>query len=118
MKNRNETSASPKVGRQRIYTNEQRKERNRKAQAAFRLRRDKYTKALEDTMLQLKTSLGKLEEKNLELAERVQQAEQRYSELNTQMMLIQSLLHPISTDNLVEQTLANISKIVYFVESV
>ena len=113
MKNRSEPNTAVKVGRKRIYTNEQRKERNRKAQADFRVRRNKYTKSLESAMLQFEILIKELKEENSKLAERAQQAEQRYNDLNAQMNLIQSFLYPVSVSNQDVQVLADISKFCY-----
>ncbi|KAI8372636.1 hypothetical protein EDC96DRAFT_542148 [Choanephora cucurbitarum] len=107
MKNTSEPKTAAKVGRQRIYTNEQRKERNRKAQADFRVRRNKYTKSLESAMLQFEILIKKLKEENSKLAERAQKAEQRCNDLHAQMSLIQSLLHPVSMGNQDVQVLAD-----------
>lgn len=51
-------------GRHRIFTNEQRKDRNRLAQAAFRERRSQYTKTLESTIANLETIICELQESN------------------------------------------------------
>jgi hypothetical protein len=51
-------------GRHRMFTNEQRKDRNRLAQAAFRERRSQYTKTLESTIKNLETIICELQDSN------------------------------------------------------
>ncbi|ORZ03084.1 hypothetical protein BCR43DRAFT_482716 [Syncephalastrum racemosum] len=48
-------------GRHRIFTAEQRKDRNRLAQAAFRERRNQYTSTLEKTVIELETIIRELQ---------------------------------------------------------
>jgi hypothetical protein len=51
-------------GRHRIFSNEQRKDRNRLAQAAFRERRSQYTKELESAIEDLEKIITELQESN------------------------------------------------------
>ncbi|KAI9284090.1 hypothetical protein BC943DRAFT_326316 [Umbelopsis sp. AD052] len=51
-------------GRHRLFSNEQRKDRNRLAQAAFRERRSQYTKTLECTIENLETIICELQDSN------------------------------------------------------
>ncbi|KAG2174371.1 hypothetical protein INT43_004394 [Umbelopsis isabellina] len=60
----NSISKRKQVGRHRIFTNEQRKDRNRLAQAAFRERRSQYTKELESVVEDLETIIKELQESN------------------------------------------------------
>lgn len=48
-------------GRHRIFTAEQRKDRNRLAQAAFRERRSQYTSTLENTVVELEAIIRELQ---------------------------------------------------------
>lgn len=48
-------------GRHRIFTVEQRKDRNRRAQAAFRERRSRYTHTLEQTVVELESIIRELQ---------------------------------------------------------
>lgn len=48
-------------GRHRIFTAEQRKDRNRLAQAAFRERRNQYTRTLENTVVELEAIIRELQ---------------------------------------------------------
>lgn len=64
-------------------------------------------------MLQFEILIKELKEENSKLAERAQQAEQRYNDLNAQMNLIQSFLYPVSVSNQDVQVLADISKFCY-----
>jgi chromosome segregation ATPase len=66
-----------KGGRQRQFSNEQRKDRNRQAQAAFRERRSKHTKALEDTITDLRTMVQILQQNVMQTKERAEKAEKR-----------------------------------------
>lgn len=60
----NSISKRKQVGRHRMFTNEQRRDRNRMAQAAFRERRSQYTKELESVVEDLETIIKELQESN------------------------------------------------------
>ncbi|KAF7720942.1 hypothetical protein EC973_005751 [Apophysomyces ossiformis] len=60
---------------------EERKDRNRIAQAAFRARRSKYTQTLEQALLRLDKQVQELQESNRLANERAAKAEQMWAEL-------------------------------------
>ncbi|ORX49098.1 hypothetical protein DM01DRAFT_1385244 [Hesseltinella vesiculosa] len=64
-------------GRHRVFTNEQRKVRNRQAQAAFRHRRNEHKKTLESTIQDLKQQQAVLEQTALEAIRRAEHSEKR-----------------------------------------
>ena len=61
------TTNRPHGGRHRIFTEEQRKVRNRQAQAAFRERRSQYTQTLQETVLGLEKIITELQVKKSKL---------------------------------------------------
>lgn len=81
-----------KVGRHRIYSNEQRKDRNRKAQAAFRDRRSQYTKNLEAALLELEKKANDLKTSNSQMEERAKTAEARCAQLTLEVNSLHKLL--------------------------
>ncbi|KAI8077274.1 uncharacterized protein B0P05DRAFT_544314 [Gilbertella persicaria] len=88
-----------KAGRHRIYTNEQRKARNREAQAAFRDRRNKHTKTLEDSIVHFETMIKDLKESNIQTTERAEQAEERCRHLESELSCLQKLVQTVLIDN-------------------
>jgi hypothetical protein len=102
-----ETSeCTSKVGRHRLYSKEQRKDRNRQAQAAFRDRRSKYTKNLEAAMVKFEEKIKTLEEINSKTAERAQLAEECCTKLDSEVVSLQKLLQIALADNQRLQTQA------------
>lgn len=89
----------PKVGRHRVYSNEQRKDRNRQAQAAFRDRRSKYTQTLESAIVTFEETIKHLKEFNNETMKRAQVAEERSHHLASQVVSLQRLLEMALADN-------------------
>ncbi|CAO3581876.1 unnamed protein product [Absidia cylindrospora] len=65
------------AGRHRLYTNEQRKDRNRQAQAAFRARQSLNSKTQKETITELQHMVDMLQETTLEANERASFAEKR-----------------------------------------
>jgi phage shock protein A len=90
---------SSKAGRHRLYSNEQRKDRNRQAQAAFRDRRSKYTKTLEAAMLKYEDTIESLKEDNNTLIQRAEAAEQRSTKLDSEVANLQKLLQMALAEN-------------------
>jgi predicted nuclease with TOPRIM domain len=99
MKTLNTNECVSKAGRHRLYSNEQRKDRNRQAQAAFRDRRSKYTKDLEAAVLKFEEKIKTLEETNSRTTERAQLAEDRCTQLNLEVTSLQKLLQITLADN-------------------
>ncbi|GAN02651.1 hypothetical protein MAM1_0026c02096 [Mucor ambiguus] len=93
------TQPAPKVGRHRVYSNEQRKDRNRQAQAAFRDRRSKYTQTLENAIVNFEETIKDLKESNSQTMKRAQVAEERSHHLASQVASLQRLLEMALTDN-------------------
>ncbi|KAJ2961531.1 hypothetical protein NQZ79_g3280 [Umbelopsis isabellina] len=69
------------VGRHRIFTNEQRKDRNRLAQAAFRERRSQYTKELKSVVEDLETIIKELQESNRETSRQLDEVKEENGNL-------------------------------------
>lgn len=88
-----------KVGRHRIYSNEQRKDRNRKAQAAFRNRRNEYTKNLEAALLEFENKVAGLKVSNTQLEERAKTAETRCAQLASEVNSLHKLLQLALSNN-------------------
>ncbi|KAI9271530.1 hypothetical protein BDA99DRAFT_556762 [Phascolomyces articulosus] len=86
-------------GRHRIFTEEQRKVRNRLAQAAFRERRSQYTQTLQQTVLDLEKIIQELQESNRNTSVRAEIAEQRCVDLEKQNNLLQQLISTVSAEN-------------------
>lgn len=90
---------APKVGRHRVYSNEQRKDRNRQAQAAFRDRRSKYTQTLETAIANFEETIMNLKESNNQTMKRAQAAEERSHHLASEVASLQRLLEMALADN-------------------
>ncbi|KAK4520204.1 N-alpha-acetyltransferase 50 [Mucor velutinosus] len=90
---------APKVGRHRVYSNEQRKDRNRQAQAAFRDRRIKYTQTLENAIVNFEETIKNLKESMNQTMKRAQVAEERSHHLASQVVSLQRLLGMALADN-------------------
>ncbi|KAG2200117.1 hypothetical protein INT46_000199 [Mucor plumbeus] len=90
---------APKVGRHRVFSNEQRRDRNRKAQAAFRDRRNKYTNTLETAIVGFEETIKSLKETNNQSIERAQVAEERSQQLSSEVISLQRLLEMVLADN-------------------
>lgn len=88
-----------KPGRHRLYSNEQRKDRNRQAQAAFRDRRSKYTRDLETTIIKFEEKIKILEETNSKTVERAELSEKRCIQLDLEVVSLQKLLQIALVDN-------------------
>lgn len=88
-----------KAGRHRIYSNEQRKDRNRKAQAAFRDRRNNYTKTLEVALLKFEDKIQGLEDAQIKSIKRAEVAEERCSWLDSEVASLQKLLQIALVEN-------------------
>ncbi|KAI8991706.1 hypothetical protein BDF20DRAFT_831723 [Mycotypha africana] len=107
MSNNDEISKSkPKVGRHRIYSNEQRKDRNRLAQAAFRHRRSNYTKFLEETVTGHEKRIHDVEELSRKSEERAQLAELRCFHLENEVAHLRKLLQIALANNGIQQQAA------------
>lgn len=96
--NSNEQYA-PKVGRHRVFSNEQRRDRNRQAQAAFRDRRNKYTNTLETAIVGFEETIKNLKEVNNQSVKRAQVAEERSQQLSSEVISLQRLLEIVLADN-------------------
>ncbi|KAG2223823.1 hypothetical protein INT45_001957 [Circinella minor] len=96
-------------GRHRIFTEEQRKVRNRQAQAAFRERRSQYTQTLQETILGLEKIITELQESNRNTSVRAEIAEQRCIDLEKQNDILQQLISTVTAENqrLLQQQLPN-----------
>lgn len=94
-----ETAVSSKAGRHRLYSNEQRKDRNRQAQAAFRDRRSKYTKTLEVAILKFEDTIEELKEINTKSLQRAEVAEERCVQLTSEVTNLQKLLQMALAEN-------------------
>lgn len=88
-----------KAGRHRIYSNEQRKDRNRKAQAAFRDRRNNYTKTLEDALLKYKDKIQDLEDSRTSSIQQAKTIEERCDRLDSEVTSLQKLLQQVLAEN-------------------
>ncbi|KAI8647461.1 hypothetical protein BD408DRAFT_408597 [Parasitella parasitica] len=95
----NPDTNNPKVGRHRVFSNEQRKVRNRQAQAAFRDRRSKYTNSLETAILNFEETIKNLKETNNQSMKRAQLAEDRSHHLASEVVSLQKLLEMALADN-------------------
>jgi molybdopterin converting factor small subunit len=95
----NQEMTSSKAGRHRLYSNEQRKDRNRQAQAAFRDRRSKYTKTLEVAILKFEDTIEELKETNTKSIQRAELAEEQCSQLNSEVNNLQKLLQMALAEN-------------------
>ncbi|KAI9478251.1 MAG: hypothetical protein EXX96DRAFT_570160 [Benjaminiella poitrasii] len=95
----NNEQLNPKAGRHRLYSNEQRKDRNRQAQAAFRTRRNNYTKSLEETVLNFKEQIAALEKTQNEAIDRALRAEERCNQLDFEVMFLRQSLQFILREN-------------------
>ncbi|KAI9300786.1 hypothetical protein BJ944DRAFT_252834 [Cunninghamella echinulata] len=84
-------SKKSNVGRHRLYSNEQRKDRNRQAQAAFRQRRSVYTKTLEETVEKLQSIIASLQQSTDEANKRAEVAENRYIQLESEYNAIRNI---------------------------
>ncbi|KAG2231867.1 hypothetical protein INT48_006059 [Thamnidium elegans] len=93
------SEASSKVGRHRLYSNEQRKDRNRKAQAAFRVRRNKYTETLELAATKNEKTIEDLKSANEKNIQRAEVAEQRCVQLDSQVASLEKLLQAALAEN-------------------
>lgn len=92
-------TADNKIGRHRIYSNEQRKDRNRKAQAAFRNRRNEYTKCLETALLEFENKVTDLKASNSQLEDRAKAAESRCEQLTSEVNSLHKLLELALSNN-------------------
>jgi phage shock protein A len=81
-----------KAGRHRIYSSEERKDRNRTAQAAFRDRRNKYTQNVETALHLFEDKVKTLEASEKQLTERAQSAEHRCSQLESKVADLQRMI--------------------------
>ncbi|CAO3629232.1 unnamed protein product [Mucor hiemalis] len=88
-----------KAGRHRLYSNEQRKDRNRQAQAAFRDRRSKYQKTLEAAMLKYEDTIEDLKQENMKSTERAVEAEQRCRTLDAEVADLRKSLQLALAEN-------------------
>ncbi|GAA5805475.1 hypothetical protein HPULCUR_010991 [Helicostylum pulchrum] len=88
-----------KVGRHRLYSNEQRKDRNREAQAAFRVRRNKYTETLELAVEKNEKTIEDLKSANERNIQRAEVAEQRCAQLDSQVASLEKLLQAALAEN-------------------
>lgn len=98
-----------KLGRHRLYSNEQRKDRNREAQAAFRVRRNNYTETLELAAIKNEKTIEDLKSANEKNIQRAEVAEQRCAQLDYQVASLEKLLQVA----LAENELAAQSKIIH-----
>ncbi|KAG2202648.1 hypothetical protein INT47_002080 [Mucor saturninus] len=99
MNNLERSESLSKAGRHRIYTNEQRKDRNRKAQAAFRDRRNNYTKTLEDVLLKYEDKIQDLEDLHTASIQQVKVTEERCQWLGNELASVQKLLQLALAEN-------------------
>ncbi|KAI8139186.1 hypothetical protein BJV82DRAFT_672769 [Fennellomyces sp. T-0311] len=88
-----------KGGRHRIFTEEQRKDRNRLAQAAFRARRSEYTHTLEETVVGLETIVKELQDSNRETSNRADAAEAKCQMLKEQLQHLHHELNAALLEN-------------------
>ncbi|KAI8377460.1 uncharacterized protein BYT42DRAFT_345167 [Radiomyces spectabilis] len=88
-----------KGGRQRVYTTEQRKDRNRLAQAAFRERRSQYTKTLEETVLRFDSLLEEMQRNNACLTEKAAQLQNTCIQLSEKQQGIQEMVQSLALEN-------------------
>ncbi|KAI9498190.1 hypothetical protein BDB00DRAFT_801534 [Zychaea mexicana] len=93
------TTMRPHGGRHRIFTEEQRKVRNRQAQAAFRERRSQYTQTLEQTIVGLENIIEELQESNRNTSVRADVAEQRCTDLEKHNQLLHQLIVTVTAEN-------------------
>lgn len=99
MNNLERPESISRPGRHRIYSNEQRKDRNRKAQAAFRDRRNNYTKTLEDILLKYEDKIQDLEELHVASIQKVKVTEERCHLLGSELASVQKLLQLALAEN-------------------
>ena len=88
-----------KGGRHRIFTEEQRKDRNRLAQAAFRARKSKYTTTLENTVIGLESIVKELQDSNRQTSSRAEAAEAQCHLLEQQLQKLYQQLHASLLEN-------------------
>ncbi|KAI9266704.1 hypothetical protein BDA99DRAFT_558753 [Phascolomyces articulosus] len=88
-----------KGGRHRIFTEEQRKDRNRLAQAAFRARRSEYTNTLENTIVGLESIVKELQDSNRQTSTRADRAEAKCQILQQQLQYLHQQLHSALLEN-------------------
>ncbi|KAI9494597.1 hypothetical protein BDB00DRAFT_295775 [Zychaea mexicana] len=88
-----------KGGRHRIFTEEQRKDRNRLAQAAFRARRSEYTHTLEQTVVGLESIVKELQDSNRQTSTRADAAEARCQLLKDRLRHLHEQLHAALLEN-------------------
>ncbi|KAG2218303.1 hypothetical protein INT45_003646 [Circinella minor] len=88
-----------KGGRHRIFTEEQRKDRNRLAQAAFRARKSEYTTTLENTVVGLESIVKELQDSNRQTSSRADAAEAQCQLLEQQLQKLYQQLHSSLLEN-------------------
>ncbi|KAI7851582.1 hypothetical protein BDC45DRAFT_515330 [Circinella umbellata] len=88
-----------KGGRHRIFTEEQRKDRNRLAQAAFRARKSEYTTTLENTVVGLESIVKELQDSNRQTSSRADAAEAQCHFLEQQLQKLYQQLHSSLLEN-------------------
>ncbi|GAA5813686.1 hypothetical protein MFLAVUS_007172 [Mucor flavus] len=88
-----------KLGRHRLYSNEQRRDRNREAQAAFRVRRNNYTETLELAAIKNEKTIEDLKSANEKNIQRAEVAEQRCAQLDYQVASLEKLLQVALAEN-------------------
>ncbi|KAG0173650.1 hypothetical protein DFQ30_007272 [Apophysomyces sp. BC1015] len=81
------------------FGSEQRKDRNRLAQAAFRARRSKYTQSIEQTLLRLDKVVEELQESNRVANERAEKAEKTCAKLQAESQTLRHCLVIALADN-------------------
>lgn len=75
-------------GRHRMFSNEQRKDRNRLAQAAFRERRSQYTKTLEATIDDLETIIRELQDSNRAASQQLDDTKEESDKLRQLLLTV------------------------------
>lgn len=75
-------------GRHRMFSNEQRKDRNRLAQAAFRERRSQYTKTLESTIDDLETIIRELQDSNRAASQQLDDTKEESDKLRQLLLTV------------------------------
>ncbi|KND02746.1 uncharacterized protein SPPG_01829 [Spizellomyces punctatus DAOM BR117] len=87
-----QSSKQKRRGRHRIFTDEQRKDRNRTAQAAFRAKKMEYYAGLESTVEDLQRTVSLLREGETRLTTALKEKETEVADLRREVTRLKSML--------------------------
>ncbi|KAJ3267769.1 hypothetical protein HK104_005625, partial [Borealophlyctis nickersoniae] len=92
------TSSSPparKRGRHRVFTDEERKNRNRQAQAAFRAKKTEYVSILEEENVDLQSAVDNLKDQVADLTVKLDEKEMETNGLKSEIERLKGLWRSI-----------------------